>query len=231
MCSSSPARTPKCNLPLNHRCQKNVGTHQKKDTPQPRAKEKLQQDSRRGSTAFKSKRHAHQRHVEGTHQDPGKGAESPPETGPGMPVSVCGSPVETWVSRGLPRGRGSGSSRPERRSMWHKTATIPELPAWATHKLENNYTQEVLTLLGKFWAPQQTCPPGKGTENPRESDLEGQRDLITELNFYLSVSCQSVQFSRSVVSDSLRPHEPQHAGPPCPSPTPGVYSNPCPLSR
>ena len=40
----------------------------------------------------------------------------------------------------------------------------------------------------------------------------------------------SAQFSRSVVSDSLRPHGPQHARPPCPSPTPGVYSNPCPLS-
>ena len=34
-----------------------------------------------------------------------------------------------------------------------------------------------------------------------------------------------VQFSRSVMSDSLRPHESQHARPPCPSPTPGVYSN------
>ena len=42
---------------------------------------------------------------------------------------------------------------------------------------------------------------------------------------------KSVQFSRSVVSDSLRPHEPQHTRPPCPSPTPGVYPNPCPLSR
>ena len=41
----------------------------------------------------------------------------------------------------------------------------------------------------------------------------------------------SVQFSRSVVSDSLRPHEPQHARPPCPSPTPEVHPNPCPLSR
>ena len=40
----------------------------------------------------------------------------------------------------------------------------------------------------------------------------------------------SVQFSRSVVSDSLRPHEPQHSRPPCPS-TPGVHPNPCPLSR
>ena len=41
----------------------------------------------------------------------------------------------------------------------------------------------------------------------------------------------SVQFSHSVMSDSLRPHEPQHARPPCPSPTPGVHPNPCPLSR
>ena len=41
----------------------------------------------------------------------------------------------------------------------------------------------------------------------------------------------SVQFSRSVVSDSSRPHELQHARPPCPSPTPGVYSNSCPSSR
>ena len=39
------------------------------------------------------------------------------------------------------------------------------------------------------------------------------------------------QFSCSVVSDSLRPHESQHARPPCPSPTPGVYSNSCPSSR
>ena len=45
--------------------------------------------------------------------------------------------------------------------------------------------------------------------------------------------CQfsSVQFSRSVVSDSLWPHELQHAMPPCPSPTPGVHSNSRPLSQ
>ena len=41
----------------------------------------------------------------------------------------------------------------------------------------------------------------------------------------------SVQFSCSVVSDSLRPHESQHARPPCPSPTPRVYSDFCPSSR
>ena len=41
----------------------------------------------------------------------------------------------------------------------------------------------------------------------------------------------SVQFSHSVMSDSLRPHESQHARPPCPSPTPGVQSDSCPSSR
>ena len=41
----------------------------------------------------------------------------------------------------------------------------------------------------------------------------------------------SVQFSRSVVSDSLRPHESQHARPPCPSPTPGVHSESRPSSQ
>ena len=42
---------------------------------------------------------------------------------------------------------------------------------------------------------------------------------------FSSVQFSSVQFSHSVVSDSLRPHESQHARPPCPSPTPGVHSD------
>ena len=41
----------------------------------------------------------------------------------------------------------------------------------------------------------------------------------------------SVQFSSSVMYDSLRPHRPQHVRPPCPSPIPGLYSNTCPLSQ
>ena len=44
-------------------------------------------------------------------------------------------------------------------------------------------------------------------------------------------SCSSVQFSRSVMSDSLRPHESQHARPPCPSPTPGVHWDSRPSSQ
>ena len=49
------------------------------------------------------------------------------------------------------------------------------------------------------------------------------------MNTFVSIS--SVQLSCSVVSDSLWLHEPQHARPPCPSPTPGVYPNSCSLSR
>ena len=57
----------------------------------------------------------------------------------------------------------------------------------------------------------------------------------TELGAWLTqshiVQFSSVHFSHSVVSESLRPHEPQHTRPPCPSPTPRVHPNPCPLSR
>ena len=45
------------------------------------------------------------------------------------------------------------------------------------------------------------------------------------------LSFDSVQFSRSVMSNSLRPHKSQHARPPCPSPTPGVHSDSRPSSQ
>ena len=58
---------------------------------------------------------------------------------------------------------------------------------------------------------------------------------ITPHLLYPFICClhifSSVQFSFSVVSNSLRPYGLQHARPPCPSPTPRAYSNSCPLSR
>ena len=55
---------------------------------------------------------------------------------------------------------------------------------------------------------------------------------LLENNFWIKnkILIHSVQFSHSVVSNSLQPHEPQHARPPYPSPTPGVHPNSCPLS-
>ena len=56
-------------------------------------------------------------------------------------------------------------------------------------------------------------------------------DISDNSSFLSSVQfSRSVQFRRSVVSDSLQPHVLQHTRPPCPSPTRGVHPNPCPLS-
>ena len=68
---------------------------------------------------------------------------------------------------------------------------------------------------------------GTMTRVIKEENYLGYGQVGTMRNLQFS----SVQFSRSVVSDSLRPHESQHARPPCPSPAPGVYSNLCPSSR
>ena len=55
--------------------------------------------------------------------------------------------------------------------------------------------------------------------------------LFSCSNCMISVVLSSFQFSHSVMSDSLQTHGLQHARPPCPSPTPAVYSNSCPLSQ
>ena len=60
--------------------------------------------------------------------------------------------------------------------------------------------------------------------------LENSKESITSLITRDSITFSSVQFSRSVVYDSLWPRGLQHARPPCPLPTPGVYPNSCPLS-
>ena len=55
--------------------------------------------------------------------------------------------------------------------------------------------------------------------------------LHVKISYILYTNMCSVQFSCSVMSNSLQPHEPQHARPPCPSPTPGVHSDWRPLSQ
>ena len=53
----------------------------------------------------------------------------------------------------------------------------------------------------------------------------------SHIGCFIPIQFSLVQFSHSVMSSSLRPHEPQHTRPPCPSPTPRAYPNSCPLSR
>ena len=70
----------------------------------------------------------------------------------------------------------------------------------------------------------------------KELNRNFSKEDIQMVNKYMkrcstSLIISSVQFSRSVVSDSLRPHESQHARPPCPSPTPGVHPDSRPSSQ
>ena len=80
-------------------------------------------------------------------------------------------------------------------------------------------------LLAESQFPNQGLNPGHISEKPKTLTTRQPGNSPAFMLF------SSVQFSRSVMSDSLRPHELQCARPPCPSSTPGVHSNSCPLSR
>ena len=83
------------------------------------------------------------------------------------------------------------------------------------------------------------CGPGpevgwsldRGWGEGRAEDAGWSEDRVVNGKGSDLLKDQFNQFSRSVVSDSLQPHELQHARPPCPSPTPRVHSNSRPSSR
>ena len=87
------------------------------------------------------------------------------------------------------------------------------------------------------WLGHQTFTRGSLVRKPRSCKPSGrakgekkrQKTATTTKHKSMKTTFSSVQFSRSVVSDSLRSHESQHARPRCPSPTPGVYSNSRPV--
>ena len=83
------------------------------------------------------------------------------------------------------------------------------------------------TLIAKlYFSLEQICKQFISRE-------KGKKTKQQLLSYYSSLLAfmSSVQFSRSVVSDSLRPHELQHTRPPCPSPTPGAHPDSCPSSQ
>ena len=69
------------------------------------------------------------------------------------------------------------------------------------------------------------------TFNRHLEEVKNKQTVMTNLITKIKNTLSSVQFSRSVVSDSLRPHESQHARPPSPSPTPEVHSDSRPSSQ
>ena len=86
------------------------------------------------------------------------------------------------------------------------------------------YSSWSLKRVDHNWATKQQHTWFYGTSSVRVSHN-------AEMNITPPRTIQSVQISCSVVSDSLQPHKSQHAKPPCPSLTPGAYSNSCPSNQ
>ena len=122
------------------------------------------------------------------------------------------------------KGHGVAKSQPQL-SDWAYVEPICEWAGSSSPRLPPSQptARDLLlsrVLKGKVWLSRILLPPP-----------DGSLYILPPLNPRLTTLEASVQFSRSVISNSLRLHESQHARPPCPSPTPGVYSNSCPLSR
>ena len=115
-----------------------------------------------------------------------------------------------------------------------KNILITRLLRWPTPILEisRSWTSPGPKHRAPFPAPTRGCDVGSGSVLlsvlPHPPLVPGH-----PLGIYISdaSNISSVQFSPSVMSDSLRTHESQHTRPPCPSPTPVVHSNSCPSGR
>ena len=149
--SSSHVWTPKsqhtAEQPLTGKC----WIPPKKDTPHPRAKEKPQQDGRRGKIAFRIKPHTCQRYLDGSN----KTLSTPGPRDPTETETDIESPVEVWVSSGLPQGQGLWMQLPGAHSLWPKPSwrrsqLIPttELPSRQPTNCKTVYQRN--SLLRKF---------------------------------------------------------------------------------
>ena len=108
---------------------------------------------------------------------------------------------------------------------WKRSVFIP-IPKKGTAKECSNY--HTIALISHTSKVMLKILQGKLQQYVKHElpDIQAGRRARNQI-----VSLCSVQFSRSVVSDSLRPHESQHARPPCPSPTPRFHSNSRPSSQ
>ena len=99
---------------------------------------------------------------------------------------------------------------------------------WVLHKDGKRKTNNQVDIAEKEDTPSECDSSG----NPSDQDTGRGQGLNGGKKNLTRGQCRcSVQFGCSIVFESLRPHGLQHARPPHPSPTPGVYPNSCPLSR
>ena len=113
----------------------------------------------------------------------------------------------------MPRSGPAASHGNSTFSNWE----LVQFQIWLGQRCEENQNMSLQTI--PLWHKTILNWKQLGSSKPRKSS----RFSAGSVQFICSV--------HSVLSDSLRPHGLQHARPPCPSPTPWVYSNPCPLSR
>ena len=116
-------------------------------------------------------------------------------------------------------------------SKFKKTEIIPSI--FSDHnavRLDRNYRRKTIKN-SNIWRLNNALLNNQQITEEIKKEIK----ICIEMNENESTTTQnlfsSVQFSRSVASDFFRPHESQHARPPCPSPTPGVHSHPRPLSQ
>ena len=134
---------------------------------------------------------------------------------------------QTWelngdmMRTGLPRylcGKESACQCRCGFDLW--VGKIPWRREWATHSSTLTWEIPWIEETGRLM----------GLQRVRHNLMIRQQQQMMRTTAPASI-ISLVQFSCSVVSDSLWPHEPQYTRPPCPSPTPGVHLNPCPSSR
>ena len=139
----------------------------------------------------------------------------------------------------------------------HGRRSLVGYSPWGRKELDTteqlHFTHFILSHWRRKWQPTPVFLPGEshgkrslaghGPWSRRESDMtevtkHTRTPYIHQVNstvvnvlLYLLYDIYSFQFSHSVVSDCLRPHESQHIRPPCPSPTPGVHSDSRPSSQ
>ena len=113
---------------------------------------------------------------------------------------------------------------------------------WKKHKLESRLQRNInnlryadeTTLIAESEEELKSLLIKMKEENEKvglKLNIQKTKLMASGLITSWEVRFSSVQFSRSVVSDSLRPHKSQHARPPCPSPSPGVHSDSRPSSQ
>ena len=108
---------------------------------------------------------------------------------------------------------------------WNKTKLnigTKTLKIWKSPTSSSSLETWLTRLLGKYFYNLFQYLPAEDGDSPPSSCLS-----VPSPKKHI----RSDQISCSVMSDSLRPHESQHARPPCPAPTPGVHSDSCPSSQ